>query len=258
MLLAIDIGNTNTVIGLYHKDKLKHHWRLDTKKERTGDEWGVFLKELFQFEKITMDQVTGVVISNVVPAMQRAITDMCSRYLKKKPAIVGPELKIDMAINTDNPGEVGADRIVNAVAAFHRFKTDLIIVDFGTATTFDYVSKDGEYMGGLIVPGIGISAEALFKNAAQLPRVEIARPKQVIGKNTVECMQSGIYYGYVGMVDSVVTRMEKEIGRKAKVIATGGLSSLIAQDAKKIDMTDEFITLEGLKLIYEWNQPLHS
>ncbi|OGQ07266.1 MAG: pantothenate kinase [Deltaproteobacteria bacterium RIFCSPLOWO2_12_FULL_40_28] len=254
MLLAIDIGNTQTVIGLYGKDKLLHHWRLETKKERTADEWGVFLKELFQFENKTLSEVHGVVISNVVPAMQRAIREMCSKYVGIEPVYVGPKIKIDMPIATDNPSEVGADRIVNAVAAFHRFKTDLIIVDFGTATTFDYISNEGEYQGGLILPGVGISANALFSHAAQLPRIEITKPKNVVGKNTIECMQSGIYYGYVGMVDSVVERIEEEIGQKCKVIATGGFASLMVPDSKRINEVCEFLTLEGLKLIYDWNE----
>jgi len=255
MLLAIDIGNTNTVLGLYHKDKLIHHWRLETKKERTADEWGVFLKELFQFESKKLEEISGVAISCVVPQMQRAISEMCRKYIKKEPVIIGPQIKIDMPISTDNPREVGADRIVNAVAAFHRYKTDLIIVDFGTATTFDYVSNEGEYEGGLIVPGVGISLDALCRHGAQLPRVEIARPKHVIGKNTVECMQAGIYFGYAGLVDSVIEKMEAEIGRKAKVIGTGGLASLIAAESKRLTEIDEFITLEGLKMIFEWNKP---
>lgn len=254
MLLVIDIGNTNTVMGLYQGETLIHNWRLETKKERTADEWGIFIKELFQFADLKLNQITGVAISNVVPPMQKSILDLCSKYLGHKPVIVGPDIKIDMPIGTENPKEVGADRIVNAIAAFHRYKTDLIIVDFGTATTFDYISKDGEYLGGLIVPGIGISSEALFQRASQLPRVDIKRPEHVIGKNTVECMQSGIYYGYIGMVDAVVERMEAEIGRPTKVIGTGGFSSLIQQDSKKLSETLEFLTLEGLKLIYDWNQ----
>ncbi len=254
MLLAIDVGNTNTVIGIYRADNLVHNWRLDTKKERTADEWGLFLKELLSFSNITFDQITGVIISNVVPPLQRALTEMSTKYLKQNPVTVGPDIKIDMPIELDNPTEIGADRIVNAVAAYHRYKTDLIIVDFGTATTFDYVNKNGEYMGGLILPGLVISLEALFQKASKLPRVEIVKPKRVIGKNTVESMQAGIYYGYVGMIDSIVEKMEKEIGVKAKVIATGGLSALIAEGSKKISETDEFLTLEGLKLIYDWNK----
>jgi len=256
MLLCIDIGNTNTVLGLYQKDVLLHHWRLETKKERTADEWGIFLKELLQFEKKTLADITGVAISNVVPPMQRAITEMSQKYLGKKPLVIGPQVKIDMPLEMDNPSEVGADRIVNAVAAYHQYKTHLIIVDFGTATTFDYINDHGEYHGGLILPGIVISADALFSRAAQLPRVEIAKPQHVIGKNTVECMQSGIFYGYVGMVDSIVERMEKEIGHPATTIATGGLATLIASESKKIKETQEFLTLEGLKLIYQWNHSM--
>lgn len=253
MLIAIDVGNTNTVIGLFKNDVVIHHWRLETKKERTSDEWGLFLKELLSFEEIKLSDITGVAISNVVPPLQRALTEMSRRYLKKEPVIVGPDIKIDMPIDLDNPSEVGADRIVNAVAAFHRYKTDLIIIDFGTATTFDYVTAKGEYMGGLIVPGMSISLEALFHKASKLPRVEIIKPKRVIGKNTIECIQSGIYHGYVGLIDSIVKKMELEIGKKTKVIATGGLSNLIAEGSDTIEITDEFLTLEGLKMIYDWN-----
>lgn len=256
MLLAIDIGNTNTVLGVFQGEALLHNWRLETKKERTADEWGIYLKELFQFKDLKLNQITGVAISNVVPSMHRAMMDLCTKYIEKKPVVIGPDIKIDMPIGIDNPREVGADRIVNAIAAYHRYKSDIIIVDFGTATTFDYISKDGEYLGGLIVPGIGISAEALFQRASQLPRVDIVKPKHVIGKNTIECMQSGIYHGYIGLVDSVIEKMEAEIGRKTKVIGTGGFSTLIQQDSKTIEETLEFLTLEGLKLIFDWNQPI--
>ncbi len=255
MLLAIDVGNTNTVVGVYINNQFKHHWRLETKKERTADEWGLFLKELLAFVNIRFDQITGVIISNVVPPLQRALTEMSEKYIRQKPISVGPDIKIDMPIDLENPTEIGADRIVNAVAAFHRYKTDLIIVDFGTATTFDYVTKNGEYRGGLIVPGMGISLEALFQKASKLPRVEIIKPKRVIGKSTVESMQAGIYFGYVGLIDSIVEKMQKEIGAKATVIATGGLSQLIAEGSETIDETDEFLTLEGLQLIYSWNHP---
>lgn len=255
MLLAIDIGNTHTVIGLYEGDALEHHWRLETKKGRTGDEWGVYLRELFRHEKCDIGEVESVIISSVVPPMERALNEMCRRYLKADPLYVTPQVKLNIKIIIDNPDELGADRIVNSAAAYAKYKTDLIVVDFGTATTFDYISKKGEYRGGLILPGIGISLEALLDHAAKLPRIEIAKPGKVIGTNTVTSMQSGIYYGYAGMIDSVVERIEKEIGKKAKVLATGGLASLIAADSRKIEETDELLTLEGLKLIYLWNLP---
>lgn len=255
MLLAIDVGNTNTVVGVFDHEKLVADWRLETKKERTADEWGIFIKELFKFSDMDIAKIDGVVISNVVPTMLFALTKMSERYIGREPFIVGPEIKIDLDIHLDNPTEVGADRIVNAVAAHHKYPGDLIIVDFGTATTFDHVSATGAYCGGVICPGIGISAEALFQRTSKLPRVDIEKPARVIGRQTIECIQSGLYYGYVGMVDSLISRMEDEIGRSAVGIATGGLAALIAGGSQKIRHVDDGLTLEGLRIIYDWNKP---
>ncbi len=255
MLLALDVGNTNTVLGIYRDEKLIEHWRLETKKERTADELGIFLKELFQFSNLSLSQVSGVVVSSVVPPFDFAIQRMCERYLKLKPLWVNTTTKTGIKIRLDNPKEIGADRIVNAVAGFRQYGGPLIIVDFGTATTFDYISTKGEYCGGMIAPGIFISNEALFEKASKLPHVEIKKPKQAIGRSTIESMQAGIYYGYVGMVDEIVRRMIKEIkGKKPKVIATGGFTSFIVPESKTIKKVSPFLTLEGLKQIYEMNQ----
>ncbi len=254
MLFAIDVGNTNTVLGLFDDQRLVQQWRIETKKERTADELGVLLKELFAHSKIDLKAIEGIIISNVVPPMQHALESMARRYLHQEPMNVGPKTKIKIKNRYHHPSEVGADRIVNAAAAYHKYPRALIVVDFGTATTFDYISPKGEYLGGAIAPGIMISNEALFTHASKLPRVEIAKPAKVIGRRTIESIQSGIFYGYVSMVDGLVEKIKKEVKTKPKVIATGGLAGLIAKDSKTIESVAPHLTLEGLRLIWDWNQ----
>lgn len=255
MLLVFDVGNTNMVLGVYEGKKLLKDWRISTDKEKTSDEYGVLINNLFQFDELNLKDVKDVIISSVVPNVMHSLENFSIKYCKKQPLIVGPGIKTGLNIKYDNPKQVGADRIVNAVAGIEKYGTPLIIIDFGTATTFCAISEKGEYLGGTIAPGIKISSEALFQRASKLPRVELAKPGMAICKNTVSAMQSGIIYGYVGLVDKIIDMMKMELKNKdVKVIATGGLSSLIASETDRIDFVDKFLTLEGLRMIYDKNR----
>jgi len=255
MLLAMDIGNTNIVFGVYDDRKLVSYWRIATDRSKTADEYGLILVQLFSYEKLGLDLIDGIIISSVVPPIMYSIEHMCRKYFEIIPLVVGPGTKTGMNIRYDNPKEVGADRIVNAVAAYEKYGGPDIIIDFGTATTFCAVSEKGEYLGGAIAPGIKISSDALFEKTARLPRVEFIKPDTVIAKNTVNSIQSGLIYGYVGLVDYMVKRMTDELNSgKPHVIATGGLARLIASESETIDVIDNLLTLEGLRIIYGRNQ----
>lgn len=250
MLLAIDIGNTNVVWGVYEGRTLTGHWRLATDAARTADEYGILFVNILQQAGIGADRISDAIISSVVPSLTMVFDEMVETFFHHTPLIVSSDLDMGLRIAYPNPGEIGSDRLVNAAAAYARYQTSLIIVDFGTATTFCAINQGGEYLGGAITPGLGISSEALFTRTAKLPKVDLARPKTVIGRDTAGSMQSGLIFGYAGLVDELVTRMQRELGHKAMVIATGGLASLIAVESRTIQEVRPFLTLEGLELIY--------
>jgi len=254
MILTIDVGNTNTLFGLYDGDALTHHWRINTNRDRMPDEYGIMLLNFFTFEGLEPSDVEGVCMASVVPPLTKIFTRMCERYFGRFPLLITPESDIGIKIDIDEPSSVGADRIVDTLSAYRLYGGPACIVDFGTATTFDAVSSEGNYLGGSIIPGIGISADALFMRAAKLPRVELIPPPNVIGRNTVHAIQSGLMYGYVSMVEGMVARFRAELGDDMQVIATGGLARTIAQLTDAIDHIDPWLTLEGLRMAWEMNQ----
>lgn len=259
MLLVIDVGNTNIVFGVYQDKELLYDWRIATEKDRTSDEYGLLFEQIFRYNGIDPKDVENVIISSVVPPLMHTLPAMSMKYFNINPIVVGPGVKTGMNIKYDNPREVGADRIVNAVAAYEKYGGPLIIVDFGTAITFCAVSKEGDYLGGAITPGIKISSEALFLRTAKLPKVEIAKPEKVIAKNTINSIQSGLVYGYIGLVDYIIEKMIDEMGsndNQVNIIATGGFSNLIASESKYIKKIDKFLTLDGLRIIYERNKEI--
>jgi len=255
MLFCMDIGNTNIVLGVTDGGRILHHWRIRTEREITADELGILVRNLFSSAGMTMAQIEHTIVSCVVPPLLNTIEEFSRHYFHTAPLIVGADMKLGMDILYDNPKEVGADRIVNAVGAYEKYRSALVVVDFGTATTFDYISREGAYLGGAIAPGVMISCEALFQHASKLPRVEIfARPNHVIAKDTVSSMNVGIVFGYAGLVDGIVTRMKRESGEEVTVVATGGLAPLICDVSGTIDHVEEFLTLRGLMIIFEKNR----
>ncbi len=273
MLLALDVGNTNTVLGLYNLDeeperapeeaaqarvrvepKLAAHWRVTTHRTQTADEYGVLFVNLFNMSRISVEQVKHIIISSVVPPVETTLRRVCEKYFHLQPLFVEPGIKTGMPVLVDNPTELGADRLVNAIAAYERYGGPCIVVDFGTATTFDVISAKGEYLGGAISPGLGISADALFSRAARLGRVDVKRPAKVIGTNTITHLQSGLYYGYIGLVDGIIERIAAELGAQPRVIATGGLARQISADSRFIAQIDDMLTLDGLRILFERNR----
>jgi type III pantothenate kinase len=260
MLLTLDVGNTNTVLGLYKLDEpeLVAHWRVTTHLKQTADEYGVLFLNLFAMHQIQPSEIEAIIISSVVPPIESTLRRVSERYFKVKPMFIEPGIRTGMPILVDNPAELGADRLVNGVAAFAKYGGPVIVVDFGTATTFDVVTAQGEYIGGVIAPGLGISADALFARAARLSRVDIKKPAKVIGTNTIGHMQSGLFYGYIGLVDGILERILGEMpatpDKKPKVVATGGLARQVVDDSKYIDLVDDMLTLDGLRLVYEKNR----
>ena len=253
-LFCVDIGNTNILMGLYQGCELVTHWRIATDHQKMADEYAMLILNLFERSDQAPESVEGVIIASVVPPLTGIFEKLSRRYFCRTAFVVGDSIDAGVPVRYDNPAEVGADRVVNAVAACHHYGSPACVVDFGTATTFDALSVDGEYVGGAIAPGIGIAAEALFRRTSKLPRIDLARPPGVIGKNTVHSMQSGIFFGYVGLVEGIVARFRAELGQSMKVIATGGLAQLIASETDVIDAVDPWLTLEGLRLIWETNQ----
>jgi len=252
-LLAIDIGNSNTVLGIFQGDRLVSDWRISTNARRTADELGILIRQLFELHGFSADGLTHAICASVVPPALPQVEALCRDVLKVPLCVVGPGIKTGMPILCDNPREVGADRIVNAVAAFEQEKTGCIVIDFGTATTWDVVTPKGEYMGGVIAPGLQISAEALYQRASKLPRIEVMRPPHVVGRNTITSMQSGLFYGYAGMIDSVVAKIRKEVGFETRCLATGGLATLLAEESRTIESVDGFLTLRGLQILFQRN-----
>ncbi|CAM3230925.1 type III pantothenate kinase [Sporolactobacillus spathodeae] len=253
MIFVCDVGNTNIVIGAYDGDQLREHWRLATDREKTEDEYAMLIQNLLAIRGLRFEDFDGAAISTVVPSLLFALERMFQKYFQIRPLIVGPDVCTGLKLKYDNPKEIGADLIVNAVAAVHAYQAPIIVIDFGTATTYSYIDENADYIGGAIAPGINISTEALYEKASKLPRIEIAKPPHIVGRNTIHAMQSGVLFGYVGQVEGIVARMKQQASKPPVVVATGGLCTLIADETGSIDYVDKFLTLKGLYLIYQRN-----